>query len=156
MAEKSVSIEPQRFATLAVNALHAAFIDASRAQAKRHFARVHGGAVLDVARLKMEDGAEVQFRVALDHSQFRGRFGFTVFRKALEQLLHRLADRIRFKESLNLYTSSETGAVLFNVPSIIEAEGTTNVFMLGVDKPETGLVTVRLQFLDPAQFKQQA
>lgn len=154
MADKTVSIQPDRFATLAVNVLHAAFIDASRAQAKRHFARVHGGSLLDVAKLKMEDGAEVQFRVALDHSQFRGRFGFTVFRKALEQLLARLVQRIRLKENLNLYTSKETGAVLFNVPSVVTAEGETNVFMLGVDKPETGVITVRLQFLDPAQFKQ--
>ena len=156
MTEKTVALDPQRFATVAVNVLHAAFIAASRAQAKRHFARVLGGGLLDVAKLKMEDGAEVQFRVGLDHSQFRGRFGFTLFRKALEHLLNRLAERIRFKEDLNIYTAEQTGAVLFNVPSVFTAEGETNVFVLGLDKPEPGAVTLRLQFLDPEQFKAQA
>ena len=47
---QSVSMEPQRFFTGALNVLHAGFIKASRAQAKRHYARVHGGAVLELAK----------------------------------------------------------------------------------------------------------
>jgi len=156
MPDQAVTIEPRQFAALAVNALHAAFINASRAQAKRHFARVQGGAVLDLGTLSAQGGGEVTVRVTLDHSEYRGRFGFTVFRGALEQLLRRLAEKVRFKEDVNLYTSQETGAMLFNVPSVVRGEGETNVFMLGMDRPESGSVTLRLQFLDPRQFQRTA
>ena len=153
---QTVSMEPQRFFTGALNVLHAAFIAASRAQAKRHFARVHGGAVLELARLRLEDGSELLFRVALDHSEFRGKLGFTAFRKALMQLLAKLSERIRFKEQLKVYSNAETGSLLLNLPAILSEDGRTNVMMLGVDKPEPGAVTLRLQFLDPEQFRQPA
>lgn len=148
---QQVSMDAYRFATAAVNILDVAFMRPSRAQAKRHFARVQGGGILEVASLRFEDESEVAFRVALDHSEFRGRCGFSTFRAALGQLLSRLAERIRLKGELNVYTA-ETGALLFNVPAIIRDEGQVNVMMLGVDAPETGVATLRLQFLDPAQF----
>jgi hypothetical protein len=151
---QSLGMEPQRFFTGALNVLHAAFIAASRAQAKRHFARVQGGGVLDLARLRLEDGAELQFRVALDQSEFRGKLGFTAFRKALMQLLGKLSERIRFKEALKIYSNAETGSLLLNLPAILTEDGRSNVLMLGVDRPEPGIVTLRLQFLDPEQFRQ--
>lgn len=153
---QSVSMETHRFFTGALNVLHAAFIKPSRVQAKRHFARVQGGAVLDLARLKLEDGSQLQFRVALDQREYRGKLGFTVFRKALMQLLGKLSERIRFKGELNVYSSEETGAMLLNLPAILNEDGRTNVMMLGLDKPEPGIVTLRLQFLDPDQFRQPA
>ncbi|MCP5320599.1 MAG: hypothetical protein H7A12_07215 [Pseudomonadales bacterium] len=150
---QNVSMEPQRFFTGALNVLHAGFIAPSRVQAKRNFARIHGGAVLDLAEARLEDGSDLLFRVALDHGEFRGKLGFTVFRKALAQLLGKLSQCIRFKEPLNIYSSEETGALLLNLPAILGDDGQTNVMMLGVDKPETGAVTLRLQFLDPDQFR---
>jgi len=152
--EQNVSMDPRKFATGAVNVLHAAFIGASRAQAKRHFARVQGGGVLDLGKLRLEDRSELQFRVALDHSHYQGRLSFSAFRQALSSLLGRLVERIRFAKNMNIYTSQETGAVLFNVPAILTSDGKTNVFVLGLDKPEPGAVTLRLQFLDPEQFRQ--
>lgn len=150
--ERQVGMEPLRFATAAVNVLDVTFMRPSRAQAKRFFARVQGGGVLDVASMRFEDGAEVRFRVALDHSAFRGRFGFSGFRAALAQLLTRLAERVRMKGDLNIYTA-ENGAMLFNVPAVVRDEGEVNVLMLGIDPPEAGYATLRLQFLDPKQFE---
>lgn len=152
--QQNVSMDPRKFATGAVNVLHAAFIGASRAQAKRHFARVQGGSVLDLGKLRLEDRSELMFRVVLDQSHYQGRLSFSAFRQALSSLLGRLVERIRFGKDMNLYTSEETGAILFNVPAILSADGKTNVFMLGLDKPEPGAVTLRLQFLDPEQFRQ--
>lgn len=151
---QSVSMEPQRFFTGALNVLHAGFIRASRAQAKRHYARVHGGAVLELAKLRLGDGSDLLFRVALDQSEFRGKLDFATFRKALMQLLAKLQDRIRFKGELNIYRNEQSGAMLLNLPSILTEDGRTNVMMLGVDPPEPGVVTLRLQFLDPEQFRQ--
>jgi hypothetical protein len=157
MAETgSVTLDTPRYVTAAVNLLHAAFIKAPRAQAKRHFARVHGGGTLDLARLKLEGRGDVLFRVVLDHSEYRGKIGFAPFRKQLEQLIGRLAERVRLKLDIAVYTSEATGELLFNVPSITKNEGTINVLMLGVGKPEPGITTLRLQFLDPEQFRKPA
>ncbi|MCG3168955.1 MAG: hypothetical protein CALGDGBN_00465 [Pseudomonadales bacterium] len=150
---QTVSMDPQRFFTGALNVLHAGFVAPSRVQAKRNFARVHGGAVIDLAQVRLEDGSELLFRVALDHGEFRGKLGFTVFRKALTQLLGKLSQRIRFKEKLSIYSSEETGALLLNLPAVLNDGGQANVMMLGIDKPEPGAITLRLQFLDPDQFR---
>ena len=126
---QNVSMEPHRVVTAAVNLLHVAFIKASRAQAKRHFARVQGGGVLDLAKLRLEDRSELLFRVALDHGQYRGRLSFTAFRLALPQLLGRLAERVRMKYvrgpekplrywcSQSSETATEEGLVQRMVPS---------------------------------------
>ena len=65
---QSVSMESQRFFTGALNVLHAGFIRASRAQAKRHYARVHGGAVLELALLDslLAQGNEPTLRIEPD------------------------------------------------------------------------------------------
>jgi len=154
MAEnRTITMDTPRFVTGAINLLHAAFIKASRAQAKRHFARINGGAVLDLSRTKFEDGREVLFRVALDHSEFRGRMGFTVFRKALSQLLARLSEHVRMRIDIPVFTNEQNGDILFNVPAVLVEDGQSNVLMLGLDKPEGGTATLRLQFLDPKQFQ---
>jgi hypothetical protein len=149
----AVTMETRRFLTASVNLLHAAFIKAPRAQAKRHFARVQGGGTLDLAMLKLEGRGEVQFRVALDHSEFNGRFGFTVFRKMLQQLLARLAERVRMRVDVPVYSAEQTGDLLFNVSAPLTEDGKTNVLLLGVDKPAGGFATLRLQYLNPEQFR---
>jgi hypothetical protein len=152
----TVTMETRRFVTASVNLLHAAFLKAPRAQAKRHFARVQGGGVIDLARLSVEGRGDVQFQVALDHSAFNGHFGFTVFRKMLQQLLARLAEYVRLRKDIPVMASEQTGELLFAVPAFATEDGKTNVLMLGVDKPAGGLATLRLQYLDPEQFRKPA
>lgn len=149
----SASMESQQFFTGALNVLHAGFMAPSRVQAKRNFARIHGGALLDLAEVRLDDGTGLLFRVALDHGEFRGRLGFTVFRKALAQLLAKLSQQLRFREPLRIYTSEETGALLLNLPAVLDDGVQLNVMMLGVDRPGEGVITLRLQFLDPEQFR---
>lgn len=152
----TVSMEPQQFFTGALNVLHAGFVAPSRAHAKRNFARIHGGAVLDLAHVELDDGSGLLFRVALDHDEYRGKLGFTAFRKALLQLLGKLSQRLRLKGPLNVYSNEESGARLLNLPAVLEDGAQVNVMMLGIDKPEEGVITLRLQFLDPEQFRVQA
>jgi len=147
-----VSMEPAQFLSGSVNVLHAAFLGASRSQAKRHFARIQGGNVLDVAPMRLPDGSSVLFKVAFDYSEFKGKMTFTTFRRALNVLVGRIVERIRLKKEITMFTA-DSGAILFNVPAVINLEGNTNVFALGMDKPEEGELTLRLQFLDPEQFK---
>jgi len=156
MAQYSdISLPTDRFLSGAVNVLHAAFVGSSRAQAKRHFARVQGGAELDLGSLPLSDGSLLKFKVALDQQYFQGKLNFTIFRRCMTVLIGRIVERIRLKKELPVY-NADNGAVLFNVPALLNYEGKQNVFMLGMDAPGEGEVTLRLQFLDPEQFRTQA
>ncbi len=150
----SLTMDTPRFLTASANLLHAAFIRASRAQSKRHFARIQGGNALDLATLRSEGKGEVLFRVTLDHTEFRGKIGFPVFRRAVELLLGRIGERLRLKMDIPVYASEQTGQILFSIPALFEDGGQVNVMMLGVDAPQAGITTLKLQFLDPEQFRQ--
>ena len=157
MAEaRNITMDTRRYVTVAANLLHAAFINAPRAQARRHFARLHGGNVLDLAKLGFGDGGEVQFRLALDYSEYRGKIGFPVFRSALQKLLGQLAQRVRLKEEIPVLTSEQSAEVLFALPAFLQADGQVNVLMLGVGAPEPGITTLKLQYLNPEQFRKPA
>lgn len=149
----SVTMDTRRFLTAAVNLLHAAFVKSPRAQARRHFARLQGGNAIELATMRLEGRGDVLFRVSLDHSAFRGKLGFPMFRRSLDQLLGRLAERVRLKLDVQVYASEQTGQILFNVPAVVTDAGVTNVLMLGVGKPDAGVTTLELQFLDPEQFR---
>lgn len=152
----SLTMDTPRFLTASANLLHAAFIKAPRAQARRHFARLHGGNALDLATMKVEGRGEVLFRVTLDHSEFKGKIGFPVFRRGLGQLLNGIAQRLRLKAEIPVLASEQTGQIIFSIPALFTEDGTTNVLMLGVGKPEPGIATLQLQFLDPEQFRRKA
>ena len=151
---RSLTLDTRRYVTISTNLLHAAFIKAPRAQARRHFARIHGGGALDLGKMSTGDGGEVMFRLALDHSEFRGKIGFPAFRSALHQLLGRLAERVRLRLDIPVYSSEQTGELLFNVPAVVTEEGRTNMLMLGVGSPQQGVTTLKLQYLNPEQFRQ--
>jgi hypothetical protein len=154
--DRNVTLDTRRYVTVAANLLHAAFIKAPRAQAKRHFARLHGGNPLDLAKLTFGERGEVQFRVDLDFSEYRGKIGFPVFRAALQRLLGQLGQRVRLKQDIPVLASEQTGQILFAVPAFVQDEGQVNVLMLGVGKAEPGVTTLRLQYLDPEQFRKPA
>ena len=99
-------------------------------------------------------GDEPAFRVTLDHTEFRGKIGFPVFRRAVELLLGRIGERLRLKMDIPVYASEQTGQILFSIPALFEDGGQVNVMMLGVDAPQAGITTLKLQFLDPEQFRQ--
>lgn len=150
-----ISLPTDRFLSGAMNVLHGAFLGASRAESKRHFARIQGGSVLELGALPLSDGSQLQFKVALDQQYFQGKLSFTTFRRSLSVLIGRIVERIRLKKDMPTY-SSEDGSVLFNIPALLSFEGKQNVFMLGMDAPGEGEVTLRLQFLDPEQFRRPA
>ena len=75
-------------------------------------------------------------------------------RRAIDLLLGRIAERLRLKQDIPVYASEQTGQILFSIPALFEDAGQVNVMMLGVDAPQPGITTLKLQFLDPEQFRQ--
>jgi hypothetical protein len=72
----------------------------------------------------------------------------------VELLLGRIGERLRLKMDIPVYASEQTGQILFSIPALFEDGGQVNVMMLGVDTPQAGITTLKLQFLDPEQFRQ--
>ncbi len=92
--------------------------------------------------------------LSLDHSEYRGRLTFHLFRMALDMMVKNIAGRIQRKEDLNIFTSEETGEVLFHLPGLVDDRGRLNVLVMGI-VPGKRNATVKLQFLDPEQFKKE-
>ena len=150
------SIPTGKFLSMSANLLHRAFIEASRTSAKQAFRELSGGDPVAIATVKMEDDSTVRFRVALDHSEFRGRFNYGAFRASLATLLANIAKALREGKQVPTFAGSEgKETTIFGVAAVTVEEGTPSVMVLGADLGAPGAgVLLRLMYLDPAQFEQ--
>ena len=148
------TINMERFVTLSVQMLDTYFFKETKHKARKLFKDIESGRVVGVASVGVKEDKNVKIKVKLqlDHSDFQGLLTFHLFRQALDVMLKNLAARLRAKKDLNVYTSEETGEVVFNVPGLVEDRGNVNVLMMGLLAQE-GQVIIRLQFFDPEQFK---
>ena len=151
------TIPKEKFLVIAVNLLHRHFITAGRAQAKRLYREVREGKLVALTTVKMEDESTVKFRLSLDHSEFAGHLNFGAFRGGLGVLLGNLAGALRDKRDITVFSVDERPeSVLFGITGVTVEDGRTSVMVLGADTHrEPGLVTLRLMYLDPAQFARQ-
>ena len=151
------SIPTGKFLSMSANLLHRAFIEANRTSAKQAFRELSGGGTLPIATVKMEDESTVRFRVALDHSEFRGHFNYSAFRASLATLLANIARALREGKQVPTFAGSGgDDTTIFGVGAVTVEEGTPSVMVLGADLGAPGAgVMLRLMYLDPAQFGQQ-
>lgn len=152
---KTQSIPTGKFLSMSANLLHRAFIETSRTSAKQAFRALSGGGTVPIATVKMEDNSTVRFTVALDHSEFRGRFNYGAFRASLATLLGNIAGVLREGKAVSTFAGAGDGdTTIFGVSAVTVEEGTPSVMVLGADlgAPGTGVV-LRLMYLDPAQFE---
>lgn len=101
------------------------------------------------------DKGEVSCTLALDHDQFVGKLGFSVFRNALASHLTRTASKLENKEALNIFTKDDGCDMIFHIPGFVEIGGKLNILVTGVRQKKPGVITARLIFLDPTQFETQ-
>jgi hypothetical protein len=153
---KTQPIPTGKFLSMSANLLHRAFIETNRTSAKQAFRELAGAGTVPIATVKMEDDSTVRFRVALDHSEFRGRFNYGAFRASLTTLLANIARALREGKQVPTFAGSEgKETTIFGVAAVTVEEGTPSVMVLGADlgAPGSG-VLLRLMYLDPAQFEQ--
>lgn len=145
-----------RLLTLSVQSLDNYFFRAPKEKARKLYKEIAGGDVVRVGALKFqEDGLEpVTVKLALDHSEYRGHLTFHIFKTALGATLKNIAERLQEKKDLNVFTSEETGEILIHLPGAIRDKnhGEINVMVVGF-VPALQTVTIKLQFLDPDQFR---
>ncbi len=147
---------PDKFLTIASNILYKSFFEAPRTDAKNMYKALVEGKRVALMNLKMEDESELRFDVSLDNSEFRGKINFGAFRSSLQALIGSTSGQLEAEKEIVTFTEKETGEVLFGVPGLTQEEGQFNALMLAGEFSATGVVHLKLQYMEPGQFLEPA
>jgi hypothetical protein len=152
------TLSTDRFLTLAVNLLHKVFLEASRTEAKNLYREISEGRSAPLTRVRMEDGSEVRFEVALNHSEYRGRLNFGAFRAGLTLLVAKIAEALREKRPVKTFHAEHDANVLiFGISAVTVEAGEPSVLVLGADAGSgQPSVVLQLLYLDHAQLAEGA
>jgi hypothetical protein len=138
------------------NLLHKTFFDNKRDSAKRMFAELVDGKTQHVINLRADDGGVFEVWLQLDHSEHGGRLNFGGFKTHLGLLLQQIKERLDAGENANVFDSEAGDEKLFHIPALLVDKGVPNVMVLGLAPGVPGRVTMKLMYLDPAQFVRSA
>lgn len=150
-------IPKEKFLLIAINLLHRHIVAAGRAQAKRVYRELKEGRVVAITTVKMEDDSTADFRLSLDHSEFKGHLNFGAFRGGLSVLLGNISMALEDKRDVSVFSMEQRpGSILFGITGVTVEGDKPCVMVLGADmEGEAGAVILRLMYLDPAQFGRQ-
>lgn len=146
------SMSPESLLTVASNILYRFFLDSGRNSAKRLFTDLGPGDAKHLLRLTMEDKSELEVWLQLDKTECQGRINFSGFKAQLTLLLERIKQRLDAGEDANAYDSQTGGEKIFNIPALLVDKGIANVMVLGLGPAMPARITLKLIYLDPAQF----
>lgn len=147
-------VKPAQLLTASANALHQAFIAATRVEAKRRFRELSDGKRVPLVELALEDDSILRLTLELDHRHHTGGLNFSGFRRILGLLLYRVGERLQQDQpDLGLMNDEAGRRLLFHIPAV-EAHGETmNILVLGMDLTVPGLAMLQLLYMDPSQYQ---
>ncbi len=149
------NIPRDKFLTIAANLLYRALLDASRTEAKRLYRELETDSIVALSNVRMEDGSEVRFDLALDHSELAGKLNFGAFRASVATLVHNLGETLGQDDpQVAVFTAEHKPELaLFGVTAVTYEDEQPRVMVLGADT-DSGrpVIQLRLMYLDPAQF----
>lgn len=151
---QSQSIPREKFMLMAVNLLHKSFVEAARTDAKSTFRDISENRVAHLTTVRMEDESTSRFKLALDHSEFKGRLNYGAFRASLATLITNITQALRDEREVNVFNAQDDAStMIFGVTAVTLDDDEPNVMVLGADLGSTvGEVMLRLMYLDPSQF----
>jgi hypothetical protein len=151
------TLPTDKFLTLSVNLLHKVFLEATRTEAKNLYREISDGKPVPLTRVRMEDGSEVRFEVALDHSEYRGRLNFGAFRAGVTLLVANIADALREEKPVRTFHAEhDPNVVIFGISAVTVEEGEASVLVLGADAGSgQPSVVLQLMYLERGQFAEQ-
>lgn len=162
MTTKTTTIEQALFLRMAVNILHSYFFQGTRTETKQRFRQIFDGIQLPITRVRMADGSEVRFDVALDHQQNNRKFNFSEFRQNLLVLLSNINEKLEQKEAIPTFVPQNEGndgntadsKLIFGVFSAINIDNSLQTMALGIDTGERENAVAKLQliYLNPEHF----
>ncbi|NNC98631.1 MAG: hypothetical protein HKN85_00455 [Gammaproteobacteria bacterium] len=155
MSHYEINLQPDKLLQAVLENLNQQFFADSRAQSKLLYKSIADGRQMPFMQIAVDDSGEVICELALDHSQFSGSLNFGKFRKCLAMMLKGLSIKLEKHaqngEGFNMMNSDQ-GQLLFNIPGVVMSEDGVNVLVFGLSQAGPGLATIRLMFLDPAQY----
>lgn len=137
---------------LACNILHSGFIKQSEDKAKTLFKDLKEKDKLQAGTMTVGGQLNIGLTLSLDRKEFRGQFGFPVFKSSLQAMLNNIGQTINARQNLNFLTS-DTGNILIHKPGVVQKGDDINVLVL-VLMPAAGReMNVCLTYLDPDQYE---
>jgi len=156
MSNMEIDVPPDKLLAVIHNHINDRFFEKTKHDSKRLFLAIESGKEVPFMKFGNQESGDVSCTLTLDHSQFVGRLSFSAFRSALASHLNRTASKIQNKESLNIFTNDASCDMIFHIPGFVESGGKLNILVTGVRQKEAGNLTIRMMFLDPAQFATQS
>ena len=141
---------------IANNILFKTVLEAQRTDAKNIFKSASEGKRVSLMTVRMEDDSDVRFDLSLDQSEFRGKLNFGAFRDSLTALIANITEKLREENQVSVFTEETDGTMLFGITGPTEEAGQVNVLMLAANLAGMGSVHLKLQYMSPDQFRQDA
>lgn len=152
MSNMQIELQPTELLLAIHSHISKQFFDKTKHSAKRLYLAIESGKEIPFMTINTQGKGDVSCLLALDHEQFVGKIGFSIFRNALASHLTRTASKLENKESLNIFTNDASCDMIYHIPGFVEHAGKLNILVTGVRQKEPGVMSVRLIFLDPEQF----
>lgn len=149
---EEVQLPPEKILTAIHNNLGNRFFSAPKYDAKQFYQAIESGREIPFMEIELADKGRITCTLAMDHSLFDGHLSFALFRDALMNHLQRIALKLSQKENLNVYSSEETGDMIFHIPGVVEKAGKTNILVTQLTQQKAGEMRITLLFLDPKNF----
>jgi hypothetical protein len=158
---KKLNINMFEVLDLCAGILNRAFVQGpqkDKEKAKELFKEIKSGKNYPMGTLTFGGEMKVDFKLALDYSEFVGAgFNFDVFSAAVFSLVQRIHEKLVAKEPIDLL-SGENG-VAVNMPGVVQTtnkgEEQFNVLFMALDFPSPKEFVLKLMFVDPEQFRRQ-
>lgn len=151
-AKPQITINIPEVVNLACNVLHGGFIAKGDEHGKKLFKQLKEEDALPAGTMTVGDALTIQLNVSLDRKEFRGQFGFPVFKAILQAMLQNIGQAISARQDLNFLTS-DNGNILVHKPGVIEKAGEYNVMVLVLIPTQNKEMNLCLTFLDPDQYE---
>ena len=154
MSNQEVSIKIDQLVAMAMRGLDGLFFKEHKDKAKKLYKEIADGRVVSIATLSFDkDQLEpLKLKLALDSSEFVGHLTFHQFKNALQMTLRHIAHKIEKKQDLNIFSADNSDEIVLLTPGIIQQAETVNIMVMGI-LPAFKSATIKLQFLDPEQFR---
>ena len=148
----NITINIPEVVNLACNVLHGGFIAKGDEHGKKLFKQLKDEERIPAGSMTVGEKLTIQLSVALDRKEFRGQFGFPVFKATLQAMLQNIGKAINARQDLNFLTS-ETGNILIHKPGVVEKGGEYNVLVLVLMPSQNKEMKLCLTYLDPDQYE---
>ena len=148
------SLPRDKFLLMSVNLLHKAFIESARTDAKSLYRALAEGRRVRLSNVQMEDKSTLAVNLALDHSEYCGKLNFGAFRASLGALIGNVGQTLQDAKDYPVFNGdSDAGEMIFGITAVTVEDEQPNVLVLGTKtEGDDASVTLRLMYLDPAQF----